>query len=311
MRAASVSGAAAVDRGADGAARRDALPISGFDTDNDTVFINETVKSWCEAAGVAFTRSRPYRKNDQAHIEQKNGAVVRRMVGYRRFEGLAATEALARLYRPMRLFVNFFQPSFKLAEKQRDGALIRKRYHAPLTPHQRLVADPRDAAGAEGCAGRPARDARSREPARRHPRGPAGPGRDRRQGACSRCGGRRRAGPRGVPRRPAPGLEGGRGPTDRTAEGGQAARPAAARPAGRTSPPSSRAGSKPTSAPTGRQLLGRLQAAHPDEYPDKLLRTVQRRLKVWRRERARELVLGPCSPAGAPRSIPPPADAAA
>jgi hypothetical protein len=92
---------------------------------------------------VTFTRSRPYRKNDQAHIEQKNGSVVRRMVGYRRFEGLAATEALARLYRPMRLFVNFFQPSFKLAEKKREGALIRKRYHAPLTPHQRLAADPR------------------------------------------------------------------------------------------------------------------------------------------------------------------------
>ena len=79
------------------------LPILGFDTDNDTVFINETVKSWCETSGVTFTRSRPYRKNDQAHIEQKNGSVVRRMVGYRRFEGLAATEALARLYRPMRL----------------------------------------------------------------------------------------------------------------------------------------------------------------------------------------------------------------
>ncbi len=71
------------------------LPILGFDTDNDTVFINETVKSWCETSGVAFTRSRPYRKNDQAHIEQKNGSVVRRMVGYRRFEGLVATEALA------------------------------------------------------------------------------------------------------------------------------------------------------------------------------------------------------------------------
>ncbi len=119
------------------------LPVLGFDTDNDTVFINETVKAWCEASGVVFTRSRPYRKNDQAHIEQKNGLVVRRMVGYRRFEGLAAAEALANLYRPMRLFVNFFQPSFRLAEKKRDGALIRKRYHAPLTPHPRLVADPR------------------------------------------------------------------------------------------------------------------------------------------------------------------------
>ena len=119
------------------------FPLLGFDTDNDTVFINETIKAWCETASIAFTRSRPYRKNDQAHIEQKNGAIVRRMVGYRRLEGLAATEALARLYRPMRLFVNFFQPSFKLAEKRREGALVRKRYHPPLTPHQRLVADAR------------------------------------------------------------------------------------------------------------------------------------------------------------------------
>ena len=123
---------------------REVTPFAllGFDTDNDTVFINETIKAWCEKAGVSFTRSRPYRKNDQAHIEQKNGAIVRRMVGYRRFEGLAAAEALARLYRPMRLFV-FFQPSFSLAEKRREGALVRKRYHPPLTPHQRLVADAR------------------------------------------------------------------------------------------------------------------------------------------------------------------------
>ena len=119
------------------------FPLLGFDTDNDTVFINETIKAWCEKAGVSFTRSRPYRKNDQAHIEQKNGAIVRRMVGYRRLEGLAAAEALVRLYRPMRLFANFFQPSFRLAGKRREGALVRKRYHPPLTPHQRLVADAR------------------------------------------------------------------------------------------------------------------------------------------------------------------------
>jgi len=62
---------------------REAMPFTllGFDTDNDTVFINATVKDWCDGGDIAFTRSRPYRKNDQAHIEQKNGAVVRRMVG--------------------------------------------------------------------------------------------------------------------------------------------------------------------------------------------------------------------------------------
>ena len=95
--------------------------LLGFDTDNDSVFINETVRDYCAAAGIAFTCCRPYRKNDQAWVEQKNGSVVRRLVGYRRFEGLAATAALADLYAAARLFVNFFQPSFKLAEKRREA----------------------------------------------------------------------------------------------------------------------------------------------------------------------------------------------
>jgi hypothetical protein len=105
--------------------------------------MNETVRDYCETAGIEFTRCRPYRKNDQAWVEQKNGAVVRRTIGYRRFEDLEAAAALARLYAAMRLFVNFFQPSFKLATKARDGAKVRKRYHAPATPCQRLLADAR------------------------------------------------------------------------------------------------------------------------------------------------------------------------
>ena len=122
------------------------LPLLGFDTDNDSVFMNETVRDYCQAEGIAFTRCRPYRKNDQAWVEQKNGAVVRRIVGYRRFEGLEAAAGLARLYATVRLFVNFFQPSFKLAEKARDGAKVKKRYHPAATPFQRLMADARVAA---------------------------------------------------------------------------------------------------------------------------------------------------------------------
>src|SRR5918912_2421189 len=124
---------------------RKLLPFDllGFDTDNDSVFMNETVRDYCQAAGIAFTRCRPYRKNDQAFVEQKNGAVVRRAVGYRRYEGLEAAAALARLYASLRLFVNYFQPSFKLAGKAREGARIRKRYHAPATPCERLLADAR------------------------------------------------------------------------------------------------------------------------------------------------------------------------
>src|ERR1700712_5141145 len=120
--------------------------LLGFDTDNDRLFMNATVQDYSIEAGVDVTRSRPYRKNDQAWVEQKNGAVVRHTVGYRRYEGLEAAVALAELYRSLRLFVNFFQPSFKLKEKSRDGAKVTKRYHLPATPHQRLISDPRTTA---------------------------------------------------------------------------------------------------------------------------------------------------------------------
>ena len=123
------------------------FPLLGFDTDNDTVFMNETVQAYCANAGVAFTRCRPYRKNDQAFVEQKNGAVVRRIVGYRRLRGWKPRPCWRELYRSVRLFVNFFQPSFKLAAKSRDGAKVRKRYHPPATPYQRLLADARVTGG--------------------------------------------------------------------------------------------------------------------------------------------------------------------
>ena len=121
---------------------RVALPfqLRGVDTDNGSEFLNTDLVTFCTQHHIEFTRSRPYRKNDQAWVEQKNGAVVRRLVGYGRLDGVAAAEALARLYSAARLFVNFFQPSFKLAEKTRVGARVRKRYHAPETPCARLLA---------------------------------------------------------------------------------------------------------------------------------------------------------------------------
>jgi len=115
------------------------FPLRGFDTDNGGEFMNETVAAYCHTHGIPCTRSRPYHKNDQAWVEQKNGSVVRRLVGYRRLEGLAAAAALSRLYAASRLFVNFFQPSFKLASKTRVGAKVRKTYHAPETPYARLL----------------------------------------------------------------------------------------------------------------------------------------------------------------------------
>ena len=95
------------------------FPMLGLDVDNDSAFINETVVDYCKERKIELTRSRAYKKNDQAWIEQKNGSVVRRMVGYGRLEGAAAAEALGALHEVARLYVNFFQPSFKLKSKIR------------------------------------------------------------------------------------------------------------------------------------------------------------------------------------------------
>jgi hypothetical protein len=267
------------------------FPLLGFDTDNDSAFMNETVRDYCAAAGAEFTRCRPYRKNDQAHVEQKNGAVVRRIVGYRRFEGLEAAAALAELYRSVRLFVNFFQPSFKLREKSREGALVRKRYHAPATPHQRLLADTRVAeavkAGLRALAAgldpvQLLRDIRAVQ---------------RRLVAIAD---RTEVGERAAP--PSPTL-------DQFLQGLRTAWHAGeARPTAVPKPKAKRGRRRPDpfagvtaqlhgwflAAPwlTSRELLVRLQAEAPEAYPGTLLRTLQRRVKGWRREAAHRLVFG-------------------
>ena len=114
--------------------------LKGIDTDNGSEFINENVFAFATKHGIDLTRSRPYKKNDQAWVEQKNGSIVRRMVGYGRLDGLVGAEALARLYSSSRLFVNFFQPSFKLLSKERIGSRVRKKYEIPATPCARLLA---------------------------------------------------------------------------------------------------------------------------------------------------------------------------
>lgn len=120
------------------------LPFSvlGLDTDNGSEFLNFGMVSWCNARNITFTRSRAYRKNDQAHVEEKNGSIVRRLVGYDRFEGDAARICLAELYQVARLYINFFQPSMKLISKIRDGAKVSKRYDAARTPLARLLDSP-------------------------------------------------------------------------------------------------------------------------------------------------------------------------
>ena len=115
------------------------VPVRGIDSDNDSVFINETLVSYCERQSIEFTRSRAYRKNDQAWIEQKNGSVIRRFVGHERYSGAIAGQALAHLYGAMRLYVNYFQPSFQLLSKSRNGGSVTKWYSKPTTPCDRLL----------------------------------------------------------------------------------------------------------------------------------------------------------------------------
>lgn len=267
---------------------REGLPVTlrGFDTDNDTVFISETIRECCVDTDVEFTRCRPYRKNDQAWVEQENGAIVRRIVGYQRLEGIAA----------VRVFVNYFQPSFKLAEKHRNGARVHKRYHAPATPYERMLKDPRTP-----------EDARKRlqevyttmDPVRL--------------------------------------LQEIRGGQQRLAEFGDSTATAALpvpleqflaglktawrsgeiRPNAQHKPTPKRGRRWPdplvevtdqlklwfTAEPwrTGRELLEKLQIEEPRTYPVGLLRTVQRRLKIWRAEHAQEMVFGAFTPTDAAR----------
>ena len=117
--------------------------VLGADFDNDSAFMNDVVVPWCRGQKIEVTRSRAYKKNDQAFVEQKNGAIVRRLVGYGRFEGIETAQVLARLYAASRLHTNFFQPSFKLKDKRREGAKVIKRYHPPATPYARALAHPK------------------------------------------------------------------------------------------------------------------------------------------------------------------------
>lgn len=121
------------------AVRRLPFPLKGLDTDNGSEFINAGLLKWCTDQGVTFTRSREYKKNDQAHVEEKNGSVIRRLVGYDRFVGERSHQLLKELYESARLFVNYFQPSVKLQSKQRDGGKVSRQYDRAQTPHERLM----------------------------------------------------------------------------------------------------------------------------------------------------------------------------
>jgi len=118
------------------------FPVRGLDSDNGTEFINHHLVRYCEQEKITFTRARPHRKNDTCYVEQKNWSIVRRFVGYARYEGQIACNTLNELYRVLHDYNNFFLPSMKLKEKTRDGARVRKRYHDAQTPYHRLMQSP-------------------------------------------------------------------------------------------------------------------------------------------------------------------------
>ena len=120
-----------------------ALPfrLLGIDSDNGSEFINGHLYDYCQTHAIQFTRGRPYKKDDNAHIEQKNWTHVRKLLGYLRYDSPAALAAINALYRnELRLFQNLFLPSVKLVRKERVGSRLRRRYDAPRTPLERVLA---------------------------------------------------------------------------------------------------------------------------------------------------------------------------
>jgi len=117
------------------------FPLLGLDSDNGSEFINDELLRYTQQEHLTFTRSRPGRKNDNAHVEQKNWSVVRRFVGDWRYETPHHLRLLNQLYEVLHAYINFFLPTQKLKDKVRTGTQVTRRYEAPATPYQRVLAD--------------------------------------------------------------------------------------------------------------------------------------------------------------------------
>ena len=287
------------------------FPVRGVDFDNDGLFMNEPVVTWCRDNGLEITRSRAYRKNDQAWVEQKNGAVVRRLVGYGRLEGVASAQALVRLYAAARLHTNLFQPSFKLRQKTRIGARIVKRYHAPALPVTRVLAHP--------AVDNESKEALRRLQAQSDPVMLIGEIR----AAQADLG--KRIDRRGIDgaREPAPAAD-----LERFASGLRIAwrdgerRPSHRRPYRRHKPLRRRPSMlddlheqiqlwlADEPGITATEILARITSMHPDRFTDKQARTVQRAVKRWRHQEACRIIIAsaatigtgiPITSAGRPR----------
>lgn len=125
--------------GLEGIRGRLPFDLLGIDSDNGSEFINDHLLRYCDIEEITFTRSRPYRKNDSCYVEQKNYSVVRRTVGYQRYDTDEELETLNELYGYLRLYTNFFLPVMKMKEKTRVGSKVKKIYDEPKTPYQRLL----------------------------------------------------------------------------------------------------------------------------------------------------------------------------
>ena len=125
------------------------FPILGLDSDNGSEFINHQLIEYCLQHEFTFTRSRPERKNDNCYVEQKNWAIVRKAVGYRRYDTPSRLALLNELYANLRLYTNFFQPTQKLVGKERHGAKLTRHYDTAKTPYQRVLASDAIAAAAK------------------------------------------------------------------------------------------------------------------------------------------------------------------
>lgn len=121
---------------------RKALPFQllGIDSDNGGEFINNELYRYCIKERITFTRARPTRKNDSCFVEEKNYSVVRRNVGYRRYDTPEELAVLNELYDYLRLYTNFFLPTMKLVSKERIGSRVKKIYDLPATPYKRVLA---------------------------------------------------------------------------------------------------------------------------------------------------------------------------
>jgi len=121
------------------ASRELPFPLKGLDSDNDSSFINWHLHRYCKRKDIKLSRCRPYKKNDQCHVEQKNWSVVRQFIGYRRFETDEQLALLKEIYLLVMRYHNFFSPMMRLREKERIGSKVTKRYTKPVTPFQKLL----------------------------------------------------------------------------------------------------------------------------------------------------------------------------